>query len=103
MPKSDEISSLKRKALAGGKGEAVRVAAWYMKLPEGPSDFEFWSQIAAENGSDVGQYNLAMLYLRKPDADFWGARASFWLRQSAMQGNADAARELAVLRRKRGN
>ncbi|MEH6420859.1 hypothetical protein [Pseudomonas sp. CGJS7] len=95
MPKSEEIKDLKRKALAGGKVEALRLAAWYMKFPEGSNSFEFWSLIAAENGSDVGQYNVAMLYLRKPDADIWGARARYWLGKAAKQGNVDAAREIA--------
>ena len=98
MPKSEEIKDLKRNALAGGKIEALRLAAWYMKFPEGSSSFEFWSLIAAENGSDVGQYNVAMLYLRKPDANIWGARARYWLRMAAKQGNVDAAREIARLK-----
>lgn len=65
IPRKDEIAALRAQALSGGKIEAVRLAAWYMKFPSEVDTFEFWSLVAAENGSDVGQYNNGMLYLAK--------------------------------------
>ncbi|UOF15684.1 hypothetical protein IEQ11_03165 [Lysobacter capsici] len=97
MPDSSEIEGLKSIALAGGGREAVRLAAWYMKFPSGPDTFEYWSVIAAENGNDVGQYNVGMLYLKKPLPGYWGARAKYWLERSARQGNKSAQAELERL------
>lgn len=79
MPDSSEIEGLKSIALAGGGREAVRLAAWYMKFPSGPDTFEYWSVIAAENGNDVGQYNVGMLYLKKPLPGYWGQEPNIGL------------------------
>lgn len=94
VPDSSEIEGLKSIALAGEGREAVRLAAWYMKFPSGPDTFEYWSVIAAENGNDVGQYNVGMLYLTKPLLGYWRARARYWLERSARQGNKSAQAEL---------
>lgn len=99
MPLEQNIPALKKKALDGGRAEALQLALWYMKFPKGEHTFEFWTLIAAENGSDVGQYNLATIYASYPKTDYRHERVRFWLAKSAHQNNAAAKRELNNLDR----
>ena len=97
LPKYDELSMLKNDAMAGSGLAARRLASWYAKLPDSQNTYEYWTHIAAENGSAIGQYNAALIYISKEGGQHSQVRARFWLEKAASQGDVKAQEELAAL------
>ena len=84
MVPEDEYAEVERNALEGSAEAAVRLAVQY----ELTAQFEkaiFWGSIAAENGSQVGAYNLGFRLAQSPDKK-QQLRAQFWLTKAVKGG-----------------
>lgn len=97
LPKSEELPSLKRKAMAGSQDAALQLSLWYMKFPSGHDSQAYWTQVAAENGSMVGQFNFGLLLLSDESDPLNRVRAGYWFTQSASQGSELAQAQLSQL------
>lgn len=85
------------KALGGDSSAAKSCAIDHLNGDQ--AQFVYWTQIAAENGDAVSQYNLAIILLNtKKQQD--RLRAIFWLKKSADSGYALAVRLLSEIRSK---
>jgi TPR repeat protein len=91
--KFEELPALKVQAMKGSPSAARMLARHYMKLPDGENTFEFWSRIAAENGSAAGQWNYAVSLEKEKDS-LSRIRARFWIERAAAQGDAMARNRL---------
>jgi len=77
------------RALEGDMASARAMALSANKL--NPTLREYWTQVGAENGDSVSQYNLAVLLIESGNAQDV-ARALFWLNRARENGDNDAAR-----------
>jgi len=89
----DQIAQLTNDALAGSGDAAVKLSAYYSNVALNFDKGRYWTIIAAENGSAIGQYNAWDQLRTENDADS-KRRALFWLKQAAAQGDRDAAAQL---------
>lgn len=95
MPSAEEVPALQEQAIAGSQVAAMQLALWRMKFPgENTDTYEYWTRVAAENGSAAGQFNLAMLLMADSKDHLSQIRAKFWLEKSAAQGSGKANSEL---------
>lgn len=81
---ADEYAEVERQALAGSSEAAFRLARQYESTARYVEAI-FWGSIAAENGSQVGAYNLGYTLAGSPDPK-QRIRARFWLRRAAEGG-----------------
>ena len=95
LPTYEQLPALKKEAMEGSKHAAMQLSLWYMKYMDEKED-RYWTQIGAENGSAVGQYNLGLALLSESDP-LKKSRGRYWLTKSASQGHKWAAEELAKL------
>lgn len=96
-PVAKEIGVLEMCAAKGAPGAAMRLSLWHLNSE---SEGVYWTRIAAENGSAVGQYNYAIKLLENKSRPTDKLRAIFWLELSAKQGFKDAAVQLQKMREK---
>lgn len=89
--KSDCLGNCEQRtrALEGDMASARAMALSANKL--NPTLREYWTQVGAENGDSVSQYNLAVLLIESGNAQDV-ARALFWLNRARENGDNDAAR-----------
>lgn len=102
LPKREELPLLKKEAMSGSGLAARQLSLWYMKLPEDRDTYEYWTSIGAENGDSVAQYNMAISYREGElihDVELSQLRYFYWLKKSALQGNARAKAELESIPR----
>ena len=95
--KAEDIPGLERAALAGDGSAALRLADFYDLRQLAYAKAMYWMQIAAEDGSPIGQYNYAHMLADDQRAGAMGEtdpkarelaklRASYWFKQAAKQG-----------------
>ena len=89
----NQIAQLTNDALAGSGDAAVKLSAYYSNVALNFDQGRYWTIIAAENGSAVGQYNAWDQLRTENDVDS-KRRALFWLKRAAAQGDRDAAAQL---------
>lgn len=97
IPESEQLPLLKNQAMSGSQDAALQLAVWYMKFPSGKDSHAYWAQVAAENGSMVGQFNFGILLLADESDPLNRVRARYWLARSASQGSTLAQAQLAKL------
>jgi len=97
LPTRSELPALKNSAMMGSGEDAVRLASWYLKFPQGDDTHLKWTNIAAENGNPIGQFNLALRLLENKNDPLAVTRARYWLLASAVQGSILAREELQEL------
>jgi TPR repeat protein len=92
IPEADQ-PKLEKMARSGDQDAALRLAAYYtwsFGAESGRVRKFYWLQIAAENGSPMGEYNLGFaLSLGGPSQDL--TRARFWLKKAHRDGVSPAA------------
>jgi TPR repeat protein len=93
MPSKEDLPSLRVQAMQGSAAAAMRLSLWHMTVMEKEDDL-FWTRIAAENGSAVAQYNLALKLLADQKSDLNMIRAKFWLEKAAANGDQYAKEKL---------
>lgn len=98
MPEYTQIPALKNEAMAGSANAAMQLSLWYMKFPDKNDTDLYWTQIAAQNGSAAGQFNLGIKLLSDTSDPLSQIRARYWLSQSAKQGSKRAIEKMAELR-----
>ena len=79
-------------------GAAAKLGVCYaggMGLPRNVERAKYWIQMAAEGGQSESQEQLGDMLANPPDKDL--IKAMSWYRVSARQGNASAARKLAIM------
>jgi TPR repeat protein len=89
----DQISKLEEEALAGSNASALGLAHWYFNARDEIKN-EYWTTIAAENGSVVGKHNLGMIYVRKEPTKLNKIRARYWLLEAIKCGSESSEVEL---------
>ncbi|MEQ1513165.1 MAG: hypothetical protein ABL934_10885 [Lysobacteraceae bacterium] len=82
------------RALLGDQKAAFQCVEHYLKEPK---PRRYWSQIAAENGDPIAQYNFALDLLSQKNS-LEKKRAIYWLKKAAEKGDADASRVLRDIR-----
>ncbi|WP_363799099.1 hypothetical protein ABU614_03390 [Lysobacter firmicutimachus] len=87
---------LKEKALMGDPGAAKLCAEDNLKGDR--NLVRYWTQVAAENGDPVSQYNFAMILLGKKSRHD-RLRAIFWLKKSSQNGFVLAKQVLEDIRK----
>ena len=90
-----DFACLKRKALLGDGDAAMQLANSEIKTNR--ANMIYWYRVAAENGSNVGQYNYGTFLVSdsKDRADC--IRALFWFKKAAAAGNKYAADYISPL------
>lgn len=83
VPKA-EYAEVVRQALDGSAEAALRLESQY-SLTARYAEAIFWATIAAENGSQIGAYNLAFTLAYSPHAD-QRRRARYWLKKLIAAG-----------------
>lgn len=78
--------------MRGSAEAALKVALFYGFVALNPIEERRWTEISAENGDPVSQYNFYH-DLIESDSTFDRARAIFWLRKAASV-DAEARKEL---------
>jgi TPR repeat protein len=91
MPSAEELPALEIAAMGGSRNAAMQLSLWHMHLMQREEDM-LWTKIAAENGSPVAQYNLALKLLSDQSSDLDKIRARFWLEKAAA-GKHQSAKE----------
>lgn len=84
MIPSGEYASVEQQALEGSPDAAHRLAVQYEALMQ-YTETIFWGTIAAENGSQVGAYNVGFRLAHSPDAK-QRLRGRYWLKKVAATG-----------------
>ena len=88
---AEDIDRLKVLSMIGDPESAAKLSKHYLF---GKGDLEgglYWAIIEAENGSDVGQLNVAgLMYYYYSEKKELKERAIFWLKKSMDNGNKDA-------------
>lgn len=84
-----------RQALDGSAEAALRLENQY-SLTANHTEAIFWGMIAAENGSQIGAYNLAVTLAESPHAD-QRRRARFWLKKLIANGGERGMRAKSLL------
>lgn len=90
---ADQLPKLEEDALAGSSNAAIALSHWYF-LHRDEIKREYWTRVAAENGSVVGKHNLGMLYVRKEPTKLNRIRARYWLLEAKKCGSKYADIEL---------
>lgn len=96
-----EYPEVERQALDGSAEAARRLTTMYLIAGQ-LAEAIFWGSIAAENGSQVGAYNLGHILAESPDPR-QRRRGRFWLERSVTAGGEigrDAALELEQLKQR---
>jgi TPR repeat protein len=87
------------RALLGDRKAAFQCVDHYLKDPK---PRRYWSQIAAENGDPIAQYNFALELISEKNS-LEKKRAIYWLKKAAEQGDVDASRVLRDIRENPGS
>ncbi len=96
----DQLQVVERAALLGDAAAAQRLAGYDLLFgkSEGGREEAFWTEIAAQNGFVVSQYNLGYrLSCSRSPRDV--LRSRFWLERARASGSKDAKRLLAEMDR----
>lgn len=89
----DQLPKLEEEALTGSTSAALGLAHWYF-LGRDDAKREYWTRIAAENGSTSGKHNLGMIYAAKEPTKLNRIRARFWLKQAIKCGSPHSELQL---------
>jgi TPR repeat protein len=95
--KVEDIPGFERQALAGDGDVAMRLANYFDFVQLDYPKAMYWMQIAAEDGSPIGQYNYAHMLADDERAGAMGEtdsrsreraklRANYWFKQAAKRG-----------------
>jgi hypothetical protein len=88
-----EIQAVKIAALQGSSAAAERLVNHYSFGVEHPDhQATYWTQIAAENGDAVDEYNYGFLLRHDPDS-LAQVRARYWFQRAKKSGFADLSAE----------
>jgi len=80
-----EMPAVEREGLLGGLEAALKLRDYYLKSHANRERQIYWTTIAAENGSAMGQYSLGFNLIASTDQKD-KIRGIFWLRKAAAGG-----------------
>ena len=99
---ASEIPRLEEEALRGSAESAYRLGMFHSMIMLDRKASEYWLTVAAENGSILAMYNLAVTLQSRPDPHA-KPRARFWLEQVVKAGESPLAAPAAERLRELGS